>query len=299
MEEQVRELKSVARDGAAPVKPVINLAQALRRARTDDAARADVVSELRGAELARLEALEDALQPVLEQLPKHVDLFDVGLMPGEKPRLFIDMIGFVEMGRDRRAYRFLQDTRHGRITLAESDRIETIVEAATSYIARRLVEREKALAADLTVEQAARALLSGAPVDPTAPVAAAPQQTAAGADAIAPQPASQPVQTVYVQTAQPAPIFGQPGYAPAGYVPMALAQAPLMAPNRVAALRASVRPAQPASPPPAWRPSAAFSSFLFIIEVLGAATFFALIGLGIWGIWQAVGGWAQDAVEKL
>lgn len=295
MEEQVRELKSVARDAAAPVKPVINLAQALRRARTDDAARADVVSELRGAELARLEALEDALQPVLEQLPKHVDLFDVGLMPGEKPRLFIDMIGFVEMGRDRRAYRFLQDTRHGRITLAESDRIETIVEAATSYIARRLVEREKALAADLTVEQAARALLSGAPFDPASPVAAAPQQASAGADAIAPQP----VQTVYVQTGQPAPIFGPPGYAPVGYAPMALAQAPLMAPNRVAALRASVRPAQPASPPPAWRPSAAFSSFLFIIEVLGAATFFALIGLGIWGIWQAVGGWAQDAVEKL
>ena len=164
MEEQARDVKNVPNEAAetvTPIRPGVNLAQAVRRARSEGAARADVVAELRGAELARLEALEDALQPVLEQVPRHVDLFDVGIIPAERPRLFIDVIGFVEMGRDRKSYRFLQDTRHGRVTVVESEKIEAIVEAVTAYIARRLLEREKALASDMTIEQAARALIAG------------------------------------------------------------------------------------------------------------------------------------------
>ena len=78
---------------------------------------------------------------------RETDLFDAGLVKGANPRLFVDMIAFVDMGRDRRLYRFHQDTRHGRTNLAESERIEVIVEAVTAYVARRLVEREKALAA--------------------------------------------------------------------------------------------------------------------------------------------------------
>jgi hypothetical protein len=66
-------------------------------------------------------------------------------MPGPQPRLFIDMIAFVEMGHDRRLYRFVQDTRQGRVVLAESERLDVMSEAVTSYIARRLIEREKAL----------------------------------------------------------------------------------------------------------------------------------------------------------
>jgi hypothetical protein len=135
---------------AAAAANVSPLRLALRRARVDEAERSDVIAELRGAELARLEILLEALGPTLADLPADVDLFDVAIMPGPHPRLFIDMIGFVEMGRDRRAYRFLQDTRHGRTTLAESERVEAMVGAVTDYMARRLVEREKALAADAT-----------------------------------------------------------------------------------------------------------------------------------------------------
>jgi hypothetical protein len=58
------------------------------------------------------------------------------------------MIGFVDMGHDRRTYRFFQDTRHGRVLIGESANIDRIVAAMTNYIARRLVEREKALASD-------------------------------------------------------------------------------------------------------------------------------------------------------
>ena len=50
------------------------------------------------------------------------------------------------MGRDKRSYRFVQDTRFGRIVLAESHEVAAIVDAVTDYVARRMVEREHALA---------------------------------------------------------------------------------------------------------------------------------------------------------
>ncbi len=136
---------------------VANLTTALRRARVANAERSDVLADLRDAELARLEILRDHLGPVLAQVPKDCDLFDVGVSHGERPRLFIDHVGFVEMGRDRRLYRFLQDTRHGRVTIGESDNVATLVEAITEYIAHRLIERERALSFDFAGRGGARA----------------------------------------------------------------------------------------------------------------------------------------------
>jgi len=49
------------------------------------------------------------------------------------------------MGRDKRGYRLLHDSRMGRHVLAESLEIPDIVRAATTYVARRLVERQRAL----------------------------------------------------------------------------------------------------------------------------------------------------------
>jgi hypothetical protein len=49
------------------------------------------------------------------------------------------------MGRDKRMYRFVQDTRFGRIVLAESHDTVVIVEAVTDYVARRMIEREHAM----------------------------------------------------------------------------------------------------------------------------------------------------------
>jgi hypothetical protein len=135
-----------------------NLADALRRARLENAERSAALSDLRAGEIARLEMLGDALTPVLAQVPRDCDIFDVGVAPTERPRLFIDQIGFVEMDRDRRTYRFLQDTRHGRVTLRESDSVDEIVDAITGYIAHRLIERERALAVDYASGGAAQAL---------------------------------------------------------------------------------------------------------------------------------------------
>lgn len=140
----------------APEQRMATLAVALRRARIENAEHSAALADLRAAEIVRLELLADALAPVLAQVPDDVDIFDVAISVGERPRLFVDQIGFVEMDRDRRTYRFLQDTRHGRITLRESADLDEIVEAATNYIAHRLIEREKALAIDYASGGAAK-----------------------------------------------------------------------------------------------------------------------------------------------
>ncbi len=133
---------------AAQSRPV-RLRDALRQARIEAADRTGVVVDLRDAEVARLEILNEALDPLFLQVPEQVDLFDRGLSQGETPRLWVDSVAHVLMGRDKRIYRFVQDTRFGRIVLAESHDVSAIVEAVTSYIARRMVERERALAVAL------------------------------------------------------------------------------------------------------------------------------------------------------
>src|SRR5262245_5411448 len=126
-------------------KTVTPLKDAVREARIEAAERSGVVVELRDAALARLELLNEALDPLFSDIPDGVDLFDRGVSRGDNPRLWIDVIAHVEMGRDRREYRFVQDTRYGRAVLAEAHEIQDIVQAVTRYVARRLVERDRAL----------------------------------------------------------------------------------------------------------------------------------------------------------
>jgi hypothetical protein len=140
-----RRLKSG--DGAIAETQVTPLQQAIRQTRIETAERSAVVVEMRDAELARLELLNDALDTLFKDVPSGVDLFDRGISRGETPRLWIDAIAHVAMGRDKRRYRFIQDTRYGRKVLADSTDIPEIVKAVTHYVAYRLIERERALAA--------------------------------------------------------------------------------------------------------------------------------------------------------
>ncbi len=135
-------------DSAPKERAAPSLKDALREARIEAADRTAVVVDLRDAELARLEILNEALEPVFAAVPKDVDLFDRGVVPGAAPRLWIDMLAHVAMGRDKRVYRFLQDTRYGRRVIVESHDVKPVVDAVTRYVARRLVERERALVAD-------------------------------------------------------------------------------------------------------------------------------------------------------
>jgi hypothetical protein len=140
------EAQSSGGSAATESRPT-RLRDALRRARIEAADRTGVVVDLRDAEVARLEILNEALDPLFAQVPEQIDMFDRGLSQGETPRLWIDAVAHVLMGRDKRIYRFVQDTRFGRTVLAESHDVSTIVDAVTNYVARRMVERERALAA--------------------------------------------------------------------------------------------------------------------------------------------------------
>src|SRR5262245_50635814 len=138
---------SDAQNAASPSENPMRLRDALRKARIEAADRTGVVVDLRDAEVARLEILNEALDPLFAQVPDSVDLFDRGISQGETPRLWIDVVAHIMMGRDKRIYRFVQDTRHGRIVLAESHEVPAIVDAVTDYVARRMIEREHALVA--------------------------------------------------------------------------------------------------------------------------------------------------------
>ena len=139
---------------ASEARPT-RLRDALRKARIEAADRTGVVVDLRDAAVARLEILNDALNPLFVQIPEQVDLFDRGISQGDTPRLWIDVVAHVLMGRDKRIYRFVQDTRFGRIVLAESHDVAAIVDAVTDYVARRMIEREHALVATPMVVPAA------------------------------------------------------------------------------------------------------------------------------------------------
>jgi hypothetical protein len=130
-------------DAPSPLK------DAVREARIEAAERSAVIVDLRDAEVARLELLNEALDPLFKELPDNVDLFDRGISKGDVPRLWVDVIAHVEMGRDKRQYRFVQDTRYGRAVLAESYDVPDMVQMITRYVARRMVERERALTDDM------------------------------------------------------------------------------------------------------------------------------------------------------
>ena len=129
-------------------KPPQRLRDALRQARIESAERTGVIVDMRDAEVARLEILNEALDPLFKEIPDNMELFDCGLARGDTPRLWIDAVAHVDMGRDKRTYRFVQDTRYGRKILAESADTDEIVDGVTKYVARRIIERERALASD-------------------------------------------------------------------------------------------------------------------------------------------------------
>jgi hypothetical protein len=137
---------AAAADQAVAAAPSRPLNEAVRQVRIEMAEQSAVVVDLRDAELARLELLNEALEPLFNEIPPGIDMFDRGISRGDNPRLWIDMIAHVHMGRDKRRYRFVQDTRYGRKVLAEANDIDEMVGAIRHYVATRLVERERALA---------------------------------------------------------------------------------------------------------------------------------------------------------
>jgi hypothetical protein len=137
-------------------KNVRSLTDAIRRVRTAEAERSDVVVELRDAEKARLEMLADELRSVFSEVPSDNDTFLFTVAGGTPPRLWIDMTSFVVMGRDRRTYRFLKDTRLGRTVIVESTEIADVADTITHYVAERIIERERSIEGDWLIKRVMR-----------------------------------------------------------------------------------------------------------------------------------------------
>lgn len=125
-----------------------SLDRAIRDVRIADVEQNSVVVELGDTERARLEILHEALEDVAKELPEDMEMLTFQIVPGRKPRFWIDITSFVEMARDKRTYRFLKDTRLGRVVLAESQDVDDVADSVTHYLAERIIEREKAIESD-------------------------------------------------------------------------------------------------------------------------------------------------------
>jgi hypothetical protein len=119
------------------------LSDAIRDVKNAFADRDDVVVDMREAHRMRLDMLAAELAPVFADVPADIDNFDFVVSSGLKPRLWIDAVSHVAMGRDRRTYRFLKDTRIGRVVLAESTEMKPVADSVTRYVAERIVERQR------------------------------------------------------------------------------------------------------------------------------------------------------------
>jgi hypothetical protein len=89
------------------------------------------------------------LQPLLNEVDPHDTHFDFVISSGLQPRFWIDAASHVAMGRDRRTYRFIRDTRIGRVVLAESSDLKPVAEQVARYIAERIVERQRLVEGDV------------------------------------------------------------------------------------------------------------------------------------------------------
>jgi hypothetical protein len=126
-----------------PTAQARRLADVIREVKNAAADRDDVVVELREASRTRLELVAAELAPLFAQVPADLDLFDFTISSGLQPRLWIDAVSHVAMARDRRTYRFVKDTRAGRVVLAEDTAIKPVADQVARYVAERMIERER------------------------------------------------------------------------------------------------------------------------------------------------------------
>lgn len=129
---------------------VIALDEAIREVRLNAAERGDVVVELREASRARMELLAAELEPTIQSLPADDDQFDFALSSGQNPRLFVDATAHIALARDRMTYRFVRDSRLGRVVLEENRDLKIIADRVTRYVAERIVERQRMMDGPVT-----------------------------------------------------------------------------------------------------------------------------------------------------
>lgn len=132
------------------ISTVVALEDAIRDVRLNAIERNDVVVELREASRARMELLVQELNATIQSVPNEDDQFDFALSSGQNPRLFVDATAHVGLARDRMTYRFVRDTRIGRVVLEENRDLKIIADRVTRYVAERIVERQRMMDGPVT-----------------------------------------------------------------------------------------------------------------------------------------------------
>ena len=176
-------------DRSKTQSPDRRLADIVREVKIAAADRTDVVVDIRDADRARLELLAQEVQPLLDDIDPADDRFDFGISPGLQPRLWIDSVAHVHMGHDRRVFRFVRDTRLGRVVISDTSDIAQTADAVGRYIAERVIERERILAGDFEAMKASNFAGEGADGAQDAAEAGA-DQTEPGADGSGPNAAA-------------------------------------------------------------------------------------------------------------
>jgi hypothetical protein len=154
--------KAESQEPAAQARRLVDVIREVKNAAAD---RDDVVVELREASRTRLELMAAELAPLFAEVPADIDLFDFTISSGLQPRLWIDAVSHVAMARDRRTYRFVKDTRAGRVVLAEDAAIKPVADQVARYVAERLIERERLM--EGSAEPAIRGLQKPEPEEET------------------------------------------------------------------------------------------------------------------------------------
>ncbi|WP_068088558.1 hypothetical protein [Polycladidibacter stylochi] len=137
------------RDNVVPHAKVRSLREAIRSVRVKEMEQSDAVLDLQENERTRLELLSEELQDVFREIPENDQQFALKIMGGSQPRLWIDMTAHVVMARNHSTYRFVKDTRLGRVVLLESGNLDDMADCITHYIAQRIIERERMLDSDV------------------------------------------------------------------------------------------------------------------------------------------------------
>jgi hypothetical protein len=126
----------------------IALAEAMHRARTIPHGEARIAATQPAPSLspkARLDALRKKLQPLYAAIPQDVEGVDLGVVREDKPRLFLDMISFIDVSEDSKNLRLVNGGRNGPQVLHETADETALVARITDYIAERLIVRERLL----------------------------------------------------------------------------------------------------------------------------------------------------------
>ena len=121
------------------------LDEQIRLARLAHAKQLTAREHIHDASVLRLQVLKDELAPMFAQNAAARRVIDLALVPGDPPRLWIDMTSYVTMEPDPQTYRLQRDTFCRRKLLLETKKRSDVISGIMAHVASHLIEREKQL----------------------------------------------------------------------------------------------------------------------------------------------------------